>query len=207
VTERDRNGSNEPGGRPRLADQRDVETVYQAAEDSRLLAEAAVDHVSGDDVVLDLGTGSGYVGARLGSETGADVVGSDLNPEACRQAATSGLRVVRGDMFDPFGDGSFDVVCCNPPYLPTPPEWEWDDPMERALSGGPDGRSMVDPFLDGVGRVLKPGGEAFLLISTLTGPEEVRETATANGLEPSVIAEESYPFERLLVVWLVDRSG
>jgi release factor glutamine methyltransferase len=202
VTGQDGSGPGESGGRPRLAEQRDVATVYQPAEDSRLLAEAALDHVSGDDLVLDLGTGSGYVGARLQSETGADVVGSDLNPEACRQAATNGLGVVRGDMFEPFGDGSFDVVCCNPPYLPTPPELEWDDPMERALSGGPDGRAMVDPFLAGVGRVLKPGGEALLLISTLTGPNDVQATAAANGLETSVIAEESHPFERLLVLRL-----
>jgi len=190
------------GGRPRLAELRDVETVYQPAEDSRLLADTVVEHVSADDRMLDVGTGSGYVGVRVGSETGATVVGSDLNPDACRQAAANGLGVVRGDMVEPFRDGSFDVVCCNPPYLPTPPGQEWDDPMERALSGGPDGRAVVDPFLASVGRVLKPDGEAFLLISTLTGPEEVREAAADSGLASSVVAEESHPFERLLVLRL-----
>ncbi|PSP61264.1 methyltransferase [Halobacteriales archaeon QH_7_66_37] len=193
---------NRDDGRPRLADLRDIETVYQPAEDSRLLADAVVDHVSPDDRVLDVGTGSGYVGVRVQSEAGAFVVGSDLNPDACRQAASNGLTVVRGDMVEPFRDGSFDVVCCNPPYLPTPPEQEWDDPMERALSGGPEGRAVVDPFLASVGRVLKPGGEAFLLISTLTGPDEVRDTAADNGLQSSVVAEESHPFERLLVLQL-----
>ena len=197
---------NRDDGRPRLADLRDIETVYQPAEDSRLLADAVVDHVSPDDRVLDVGTGSGYVGVRVQSETGANVVGCDLNPAACRQAAESGLRVVQADMVEPFRDGSFDVVCCNPPYLPTPPEREWDDPMERALSGGPDGRAVVDPFLAGVGRVLKPDGEGFLLISTLTGPDEVRETATAHGLETNVVAEESHPFERLLVLRLQQRG-
>ena len=209
MTDRDRDaeGDGETDGRPRLADQRDVETVYQPAEDSRLLAEAALDRVSTDDVVLDLGTGSGYVGARLQAETGAFVVGSDINPDACRQAVGAGLRVVRADLLGPFRDGAFDVVCCNPPYLPTPPEDEWDDPMERALSGGPDGRAVVDPFLAGVGRVLAEGGEAVLLISTLTGPEAVRETAGQHGLETSVVAEESYPFEGLLVVGLVEHSA
>jgi len=187
-------------GRPQLAAKRNTETVYQAAEDSRLLAATAIERLSPADFVLDLGTGSGYVGARIRSEVGASVVGSDLNAAACRQAADAGLAVVRGDMFSPFCDGSFDAVCCNPPYLPTPPEREWDDPMEHALSGGPDGRTVVDPFLAGVGRVLPADGVAFLLISTLTGPEEVRQTAAEHGLDSAIIAREAYPFEELLVL-------
>jgi len=189
--------------RPQLADVRDTETVYQAAEDSRLLAETVVEYVGERDRVLDVGTGSGYVGHRIRTETNATVVGSDINPEACRQAADAGLQVVRADMFGPFRPETFDVVCCNPPYLPTPPDQEWDDWMEEALSGGPDGRAVVDPFLDGVGRVLAEGGEAFMLISTLTGPEEVRETAAASALRMETVAEESHPFEKLLVVRLV----
>mgnify|MGYP006277363567 CR=1 FL=1 len=184
--------------RPSLTDQRDVETVYQPAEDSKLLADAVVDAVEEAQCVLDVGTGSGYVAARLREE--ADAVGIDLNPEACAQAAANGVPVVRGDMFEPFRAASFDVVVCNPPYLPTPPEREWDDWMERALSGGEDGRAMVDPFLEGVGRVLREGGEAYLLISTLTGPEEVRAFAAEQGLDSEVVAEDSYPFEKLLVV-------
>jgi release factor glutamine methyltransferase len=198
MTDRDQHSD-----RPRLADLRDVETVYGPAEDSRLLAEAVVEHATAGDRVLDLGTGSGYVGLRIRRETGADVVGSDLNPAACRRAAGEGLPVVRADMFGPFRSGSFDVVCCNPPYLPTPPEQEWGDWMERALSGGPEGRAVVDPFLAGVDRVLAPGGEALLLVSTLTGLAEVRETATAAGLDANIVAEESHPFERLVVFRLV----
>jgi hypothetical protein len=45
-------------GRPRLAQLRDVETVYQPAEDSRLLAETATERgVDSGDRVLDVGTG------------------------------------------------------------------------------------------------------------------------------------------------------
>lgn len=202
----DRPGGTTDDDRPSLARQREVEAVYQPAEDSRLLAETVIEAaesgaVSLDDgsLALDVGTGSGYVANRLRDATGARVLGSDLSPEACRDAATAGVAVVRANVVDPFHADVFDVVVCNPPYLPTPPEQEWGDWMERALSGGEDGRAVVDPFLDDVGRVLAPSGTAFLLISTLTDPEAVQKRATAAGLEWTVLAEESHPFETLFV--------
>ncbi|MFB6307723.1 MAG: HemK2/MTQ2 family protein methyltransferase [Haloarculaceae archaeon] len=186
---------------PNLAAQRDVETVYQPAEDSRLLAETASESVERGDRALDVGTGSGYVAAELES-AGARALGSDLSPLACEQAEAAGVPVVRANLLDPFADGAFDVVAFNPPYLPTPSENEWDDWMEQALSGGEDGRRLVDPFLDDVGRVLAPDGEAFLLISSLTGIEAVREYARERGLASEEVASEKHPYERLVVLRL-----
>ncbi|QLH84209.1 HemK2/MTQ2 family protein methyltransferase [Halosimplex pelagicum] len=191
--------ADESGGKPGLAAQRDVEQVYQPAEDSKLLADAVVERVGDGDRALDVGTGSGYVAARM-REAGADAVGTDLNPHACRQAAEAGIPAVRADLTGPFRDGSFDAVTFNPPYLPTEPDREWDDWMERALSGGEDGRAAIDPFLDDVSRVLAPGGAAYLLVSSLTDPDAVRERAAENGLASEEVASESHPFETLLVV-------
>jgi release factor glutamine methyltransferase len=188
--------------RPSLADQRDVDDVYGPAEDSRLLAESAESFVDAGDRVLDVGTGSGHVGLHLRETAGARVVGSDRSPRACHRARENGLAVVRTDLVAGFRDGAFDVVVFNPPYLPTPPEQEWDDWMERALSGGADGRRVVDPFVETVGRVLAPGGTVLLLVSTLTDPDAVRDHAAANGFETDVVGEESYPFETLLVLEL-----
>ena len=185
--------------RPGLADQRDVERVYQPAEDSKLLADAVVEGVEPGDRALDVGTGSGYVAARL-QAAGAEVVGADLNPHACRQTADGGIPVVRADLAEPFHDDAFDIVTFNPPYLPTEPDQEWSDWMERALSGGEDGRAAIDPFLDHVARVLAPGGTAYLLVSSLTDPDAVRERAATNGLAGEEVANESHPFETLLVL-------
>jgi release factor glutamine methyltransferase len=187
--------------RPALADSRDLDTVYQPAEDSRLLAEVAVERVR-DGLVCEVGVGSGYVARRVAEETGARVVGTDITAEACRQAREAGVEVIRANLVDPFPDGTFDVVLFNPPYLPTPPELEWDDSMERALSGGEDGRAVVNPFLDSVGRVLAPDGVAYLLVSTLTGLDAVRERAAAAGLSVDRVRAESYPFEELVVLEL-----
>jgi release factor glutamine methyltransferase len=188
-------------GQPDLAEHRDVETVYQPAEDSRLLADAVVEAVEAGDRLLDVGTGSGYVAHRA-KEAGARVVGSDLNPEACEQAADAGVPVVRADLTSAFRADSFDVVTFNPPYLPEPEDGGWGDWMETALSGGEDGRAVVDPFLDDVGRVLAPGGRVYLLVSTLTGLDEVREYATGRGLTATEVRRESFSFEQLLVLEL-----
>jgi release factor glutamine methyltransferase len=188
--------------RPPLADRRDVDRVYQPAEDSRLLAESALGYVDQTDLVLDVGTGSGYVAGRLAKETGADVVATDLNPHACRQAREARLRVVRADLLGPVRDGVLDVVVFNPPYLPTDADNEWGDWMERALSGGTTGREVIEPFLADLRRVLRPRGEAFLLVSSLTGVETVREQARANGLTSMVLDSESHSFEKLVVLHL-----
>ncbi|PSP66958.1 methyltransferase [Halobacteriales archaeon QH_8_67_27] len=195
----DDRGADGSDGRPSLADRRDIERVYQPAEDSKLLADATVEDVEPGDRALDVGTGSGYVAARM-REAGADVVGTDLNPHACRQAADAGIPAVRTDLASAFRDGAFDVVAFNPPYLPTEPEREWDDWMERALSGGEDGRAAIDPFLDDLGRVLALDGAAHLLVSSLTDPAVVRDRIAANGLEAEEVASESHPFETLLVL-------
>lgn len=190
-----------------LQDRREMPTVYEPAEDSRLLAEAIVDRIDADERVLEVGTGSGYVAARIAEETGARVVGSDINPEACRRAREEGVEAVRGNLTDPFGRDSFEVVCFNPPYLPTPPEEEWDDPLEHALSGGEDGRRVIRPFLADVGRVLRPDGRVYLLVSTLTDIDAVAELAAEAGMETREIAEESFPFERLVTLEITHRNS
>ncbi|WP_416841035.1 HemK2/MTQ2 family protein methyltransferase [Haloferax sp. DFSO52] len=194
-----------------LAERRGMNTsVYQPAEDSGLLAQAAIGRVSGR--VLEVGTGSGWVAQQLVQKTDADVVASDLNPHACTQAAERaaklraegerGFDVVRGDLVEPFRDDSFDAVAFNPPYLPEDLEAARDDWMEVALTGGETGREIIDPFLDTVGRVLKPDGVVFLLVSSLTGYDEVLARAKKNGFGHEVVVQESYPYETLSVLAL-----
>ncbi|MDB2238138.1 class I SAM-dependent methyltransferase [Halorubrum ezzemoulense] len=178
----------------------DDAVVYQPAEDSGLLAEAAVAEARGR--VLEVGTGSGWVAARVASERDLDVVGSDLNPHAARQARDRGVGAVVADLLSPFRADAFDTVCFNPPYLPTDPENEWSDWMEHALSGGESGRELIEPFLADVGRVLAPGGVVLLLVSSLTGYEEVLALIEEAGFDHEVVVEESFPFETLTVLAL-----
>ena len=178
----------------------DDAVVYQPAEDSGLLAEAAVAEAHGR--VLEVGTGSGWVADRVATERGLDVVGSDLNPHAARQARERGVEAVVADLLSPFRADAFDAVCFNPPYLPTDPDNEWDDWMEHALSGGESGRELIEPFLADVGRVLAPGGVVLLLVSSLTGYDEVLALVDEAGFAAEPVVEESFPFETLTVLAL-----
>lgn len=189
------------------------EPVYQPAEDSDLLARAAAADLGAGDRVLEVGCGSGFVAARI-AETGAEVVASDVNPHACRDTYERGLQSVRADLVAPFRDGAFDAVLFNPPYLPDEAGAErelqdWTglaaeaDWMEVALSGGPSGRAVLNPFLDDVGRVLAPSGAVYLLVSSLTGVDAVVERAAAAGFSAVALADRSFPFETLTVLKLV----
>lgn len=186
-----------------LADRRGFDTeVYEPAEDSALLAGAVVEVLDPDDRVLDVGTGSGYLARRARDETDATAVGVDVNPQACRRAHDEGVETVRGDRTEPFKDATFDVVAFNPPYLPVDPDAEWDDWFETAISGGPSGRSVVERFLDDVGRVLVPDGIVFLLVSTYTDPEAVVEYAGEQGFSAAAVADATFPGETLTVIRL-----
>lgn len=187
-----------------LADRRGVETdVYQPAEDSRLLADVAVERIEPEELAVEIGTGSGYVAERIADETGARVIGTDLNPMACQQARERGVETLRADLVAPFRTDALDVVVFNPPYLPTDPDTEWDDWMEAALSGGESGRAVIEPFLDAVGRPLAPDGSVLMLVSSLAGVDEIVEHADSAGFAAVALRDESFPFETLTVLKLV----
>lgn len=179
------------------------EKVYSPAEDSALLAETALSQIDDSPTVLDLGTGSGYIASKIQSSSDAWVIASDINPHACRTVARLGIDCIRANLLEPFQDNSIDIVVFNPPYLPTDPESSWDDWMERALDGGPTGRSVIDPFIDTVGRVLSPGGFVLLLISSLTGFDHIIDHCTRVGFSVVALRDESYPFETLTVLKLI----
>lgn len=187
-----------------LADQRGIDTeVYGPAEDSALLATAIEEDIETAELVLDVGTGSGYVGHRIAEETGARVVGTDVNPRACRRARGNGIEAVIGDLTAPFKPGTFDTVLFNPPYLPSEDDLELDHWFETAVTGGESGRAVINRYLADVGRVLAPDGRAYLLVSSLTRIDTVINTASTHGLGVAEIAKVDYPAETLVVLRLI----
>ncbi|WP_067049495.1 HemK2/MTQ2 family protein methyltransferase [Methanofollis ethanolicus] len=172
--------------------------VYEPAEDTFLLRDAALAEVRPDDRVLEVGCGSGAVSTSL-LDRAASVVATDINPHAVGAGWERGVETVRTDLMAGLR-GPFDLVLFNPPYLPTQPEERIDDWLEYALDGGPTGRATIERFAADVGRVLAPFGRVLLLVSSLTDPDEVRKLFACLGYIVLLAAEEKAEDEDLLVL-------
>ena len=120
--------------------------------------------------VLDLCTGSGALAIALAlGSPGSRVVAVDDDPAALayarRNAATTAVRIVAGDVTDPdlLPDlvGTVDLVVANPPYIPAgvelQPEVAQHDPA-HALFGGPDGMAVIGPIVRRAADWLRAGG-------------------------------------------------
>jgi len=178
------------------------ENVYEPAEDTFLLADNL--DVREGDRVLEIGTGTGLVAIRA-SEKG-DVTATDVNPAAvkCTQenAIINGveLRVLQGDLFDPVEGEKFDVILFNTPYLPATGDDATGDVLDLAWNGGPDGRMVIDRFLDEVQAHLKPGGRIQLVQSSLSDTEKTLQKLADMGFDASVTASERYFFEEIVLI-------
>lgn len=178
----------------------DPDQVYFPEADSYLLLEAARAEVKPGERVLEIGTGSGIIACKLG--TIADVIATDINPHAVMSARKCGAEVIRTDLFAGIC-GIFDLVIFNPPYLPTLPEERIDDWLEYALDGGTSGREVIERFASTVSSVLSPGGRILLLVSSLTGPDCVRDFFSNHGFSSTIALRQTVEGEELLVFRIV----
>ncbi len=131
--------------------------------------------------VLDLCCGTGCLGISLKLACpGADVWLSDLSGDAVSLAKKNAVllqaevRILRGDLFQPLTDQSFDLILSNPPYIPSSdlpglqPEVLREPSL--ALDGGPDGLAFYRRIIGEAKDHLNPGG--ILLLETGDGEAE-----------------------------------
>ncbi|MCX9010324.1 MAG: class I SAM-dependent methyltransferase [Candidatus Methanoperedens sp.] len=173
--------------------------VYEPSEDSFLLADAALSEIKGTERVLEVGCGSGIVSAVIKANTGAKVIGIDINPYAARCTKENGIEAVRGDLLGCI-KGRFDIILFNPPYLPTAEEERTRDWLNAALDGGYDGKRTIYRFLEDAGNCLARGGKILMLVSSLTGIEEVKSRMRALGYAVEERRQERFSFEILTVI-------
>jgi len=173
--------------------------VYEPSEDSFLLAEVALTEIRGNEKVIEIGCGSGIISAVIEANTDATILGIDINPHAAKCSRDNGIEVVRGDLLGCI-KGKFDIIIFNPPYIPTPDEERMDDWLNTALDGGYDGRKIIFRFLDDAAEHLVENGRILLLISSLTGIEEVKSKLRSLDYTVKDSIQERYMFEELLVI-------
>ena len=130
---------------------------------------------------VDVGTGSGCLALACASHhRSAQFIAIDISAESLVIATANALaldlagRVAfrEGDLLDPVaGDGPFDVILANPPYIPTDviPTLEpgvRDYEPHRALDGGTDGLRVVTRLVAQAVRLIRPGGCLILEIGS-----------------------------------------
>ncbi|MEM8570912.1 MAG: peptide chain release factor N(5)-glutamine methyltransferase [Pseudomonadota bacterium] len=150
--------------------------VLDPRPETELIVEMALGGPKAERI-LDLGTGSGALLLTLLAETpGAVGIGVDKSRaalgvargNALRQSVADRAMFVLGDWCDAIG-GQFDLVVCNPPYIPLAQirnldrsvrDWE----PHSALSEGPTGCESYERIVPNLPRILRPGGRALFEI-------------------------------------------
>ena len=172
------------------------EGVYSPREDSFLLAKT-LPNFSGK-TALDMGCGTGIQGITALLNGAEKTVFVDKNPLAleCTKKNLEKLgllgELVQSDLFENIHE-KFDAIIFNPPYVPS------EKIVYLDVDGGKKGREILDKFIEGFPKHLKPGGECFFLQSSLNGIEKTRKTLAAKNFSAQVIAGEKLFFEELVI--------
>jgi release factor glutamine methyltransferase len=158
--------------------------------------------------VADLCTGSGVVAIAAATGGAESVLAVDVCPRAIRatraNAATAGAQIhtLRGSWARAAEFGPFDLILCNPPYVP-----EDDAPLEAALvdagpplayNGGPTGRLVLDPLCASAFDLLDDGGRILIVQSEFADPDRTVSLLKKSGLQTRVAVTQTIDFGPVL---------
>ena len=184
--------------------------------DTELLAEKAIALLSGRDGgarVMDLCCGSGCVGIAIAANVpGTRVVFIDNAPKALavcranlmRNGLTRFASYVETDALHtpPMLIGRFDMIVCNPPYIPTADLKKLDRSVRNfeplgALDGGKDGLDFYRAITKKWSPVLKPGG-ALLYECGIGQAQTVADLMRNSGYTAVTILKDTQGIDRVV---------
>ncbi|GAC1407818.1 MAG: class I SAM-dependent methyltransferase [Mycobacterium sp.] len=193
------------------------EGVYAPQQDSQLLIDVMekTDLARGHRVA-DLCTGSGVVAIAACEQGATEVSAFDICPRAVRctrtNAAAAGVDIAvhLGPFSRSRESGPYDLIVCNPPYVPRDPGDDREllhlGPV-AAWDAGYDGRRVLDPLCAAAKHLLADGGTMLLVQSEFAGPRQTLATLAGSGLDVDIIAWQWIPFGPVLSAhaqWLED---
>jgi len=183
--------------------------------DSEVLIASAIEHFDGSDGpkrILDLGTGPGtLLLAAIDIWPKATGLGVDVSRQALSYASAnarrlgfeSRVRLIQGDWAKGLAE-SFDLVLCNPPYVPEDAELgagvrEYEP--DEALFAGKEGLDAYRELAPQLPRLLNPGGLAAVEIGS-DQADAVTELLTRDGLRASVANDLAGRPRAVLLTWV-----
>ncbi|MFE2022752.1 HemK2/MTQ2 family protein methyltransferase [Streptomyces sp. NPDC059499] len=178
--------------------------VYAPQHDTRLLMAALEQEEIGPGAdVLDLGTGSGAL-ALHAAQLGARVTAVDIAWRAVVTARLNALlhrrriTVQRSDLLSALPGRSYDLVICNPPYVPSPIGRLSGHGSARAWDAGIDGRAVLDRVCAAAPAALRPGGRLLMVHSGLCDSDATLRRLADAGLHARVSDRARVPLGPVL---------
>ena len=187
------------------------QSVLIPRPETELLCRWALDELQNtfSPCVLDLCCGSGCIGLTIKAERNdADVILSDLSETALKTSKDNAERFSLsvsfhlGDLFLGLPETLFDMIVCNPPYIPSglcdelQAEVRYEPRM--ALDGGEDGLLLYRKIVSEAVSFLKPGGKLLLELGTGEA-DAVSDLLYDSGFRKQVIRNDIAGIQRMIL--------
>ena len=177
--------------------------MYLPKEDSYFLSEILADYLK--DIpkkekvkikVLDMGSGSGIQAETMRKAGIKNIFCCDIDKEAIKFVKGRGFKAVHSNLFSKIKN-KFNLIVFNPPYLP---ESEYD--KQKDTTGGILGDETILKFLKQAKKQLNKNGKIFLLFSSLTPQERIRQELKRQKLKIEKTYEKKLFFETIYILSL-----
>ena len=172
--------------------------VFVPRRRSELLVRLTIERLGDSGTVLDLGCGSGALGAAVAAAVPkAQVWAVDIDPDAvtCARLNLPSKQVLLGDLYDPLPSGlRARVICANAPYVPTAsialmPGEARDHEHLVALDGGQDGLEVQRRVVAGAAARLTDDG-ALLVETSRRQADATARLADTAGLASTIHTDD-----------------